>query len=140
MRRVTSAAGQRGLTLLEVLAAVAILGLALTPMLVLMRDGVVAGRRIESLSRTVILATSSYEELRARIQSTSPPWGYEHDYGQQATPFPPPDEEYRLHITDDRAAGLRTVRITVWHDENGSDSVDGDEVPVILDTRIADRS
>ncbi len=132
--------GMTGLTLVEVLAAVVILGFAVTPMLTMMREGLGAGRRVEALSRSLMLAEATYEQLKARIQSVRPPHGYGHDYGQLATAFPAPDSDFKLIVTDDQVSGVRSLRITVWRDEDGSWTIDDDELAVNLDMRVADRS
>jgi prepilin-type N-terminal cleavage/methylation domain-containing protein len=131
---------ETGLTLVEVLAAVAILGVAVTPIMGMLTRGLGASRRGEGLSRSLVLAESKYEQLKSRIQSTVPPYGYAVDYNQGVTAFPAPDNLYKSTVTDDRAAALRTLRITVWCDENGSNTVDGSEIPVVLTTRVADRT
>ncbi len=131
---------EAGLTLVEVLAAVAILGVAVAPMLGMLTQGLGASRRVEGLSRSLVLAESKYEQLKSRTQSTVPPYGYGVNYNQGVTAFPAPDNVFKSTVTDDQAPALRTLRITVWCDENGSNTVDGGEIPVILDTRVADRT
>lgn len=131
---------ETGLTLLEVLVAVGLLGLALTPMIGMMSRGLAATHRVESLSRSLMLAESAYEEVRARAQSTLAPFGFDRDYSRPATPFQPPDQDYVLEIVDDRKQEMRSLRITVWHDANGSRTVDEGEIPVVIDTQVTDRS
>lgn len=139
MNRTSPRSSAAGLSLVEVLAAVAILGIAVTPMLGMLREGLVASRRVESLSRSLLLAESKYEELKARIQSPVPPYGYDVDYDQTAVALPPPDGEYRCTVVDDAAPALRTLAVTVWHDLDGDGLQDANEIAVSLDTRVADR-
>jgi prepilin-type N-terminal cleavage/methylation domain-containing protein len=129
----------RGFTYLELLAAIAIMALALLPIMRLLPEGMKAASRVERLTRSALLAQDKMDEVRSRVLSTNLIYGFNQDYNESATAFPAPDDDYKYTVTDNQAANIKTLNVTVWFDEDGDNVQGPDEESVGVDTKVADR-
>ncbi|MFQ5951835.1 MAG: hypothetical protein ACE5JK_00295 [Candidatus Omnitrophota bacterium] len=130
---------KKGLTYLELIAAIVIMALALVPIMRIMPEGMTATTRVERLTRATLLAQNKMDEVRSQIMSTNASYGFNKDYTETVTAFPAPDDDYKYTVADDQGANIKELNVTVWFDEDDDDSQDTDEQSVGLDTKVADR-
>jgi prepilin-type N-terminal cleavage/methylation domain-containing protein len=119
---------QKGFTIFEVLAALVILALALTPVAEWIPASL--GTRLRSQHKTtgIFLAENKLEELRYQIfndfdtsRGTVSPQAF-------AAPF----NEFNYTVADNPGASLKTITVEVWHTEYPEDET-------ILNTQFARR-
>lgn len=130
---------KKGLTFLEILAALLIISIAFIPMMRLMTGGVERAKGIDAITRSAFLVEGKMEEVRSLILGTNPSYGFSHNYTQSATSFPSPDDKFKYTISDNGAADIKELNVTVWLDENNNGTFDSNEDGVSLDTKIAAR-
>ena len=125
---------KRAFTLIEVLGSIALLAIALTPLMYLLSKSLQQSRRSEQMVRVLFLAQMKMDETRAGVLS---------DYGtdrDQAGDFSSSGYDgYKYTVTDDNASGLKTLQVRVWYDADDDDAIDAEEDRVTLDSKIADR-
>ncbi|MBU0571087.1 MAG: prepilin-type N-terminal cleavage/methylation domain-containing protein [Candidatus Omnitrophica bacterium] len=129
---------KRGFTLVEVVAAIAVLALGLVVVLRLLPEGVRSARDVERSTRGVLLAQYKVDEIRSQILGGNPGFDKPGGYGETGEVFPD-DPDYYYTVTDDEASGIKELGVTVWFDEDGDGIQDEDERPIQLDTKIANR-
>ena len=130
---------KKGLTFLEILAALLIISIAFIPMMKLMTGGIERARGIDAVTCSAFLAEGKTEQIRGLILGSNPAYGFDQDYTQSATSFPSPNSDFKYTISDNGADDIKELSITVWLDENSNDVFDSDEGGVNLDTKVADR-
>lgn len=116
-----------GFSFLEVLATLAILSVALVPMLSWIPTSIQTKIKTERKTTSLFLAEGKLEELRSKIIK-----GFEEDYNINSSPFPAPFEEFRFAISDNLNNALKTISVKVWH-------IEGPEDETILYTQVAKR-
>ena len=125
---------ERGFTLLEILAAIVILSIALIPMMEMLPAALVLDSQLEQKTRVTFLAQRKLEEVKCKaIYDFSP------DYSESATAFPSPDVSFKYVLTDDQGTEIKEISVVVWYDEDGNDTIDSDEESIELDTKVAKR-
>lgn len=109
--------GNGGFTLLEVLIALAVAGIALTAVLALARQNLTAEGRIEHTTQATLLG----QQLLAELQSGVRPL----PEGGQDGAFEPPDDQYRfaIRLLPTPVPGVQQVQVKISWSERDSDSV-----------------
>jgi prepilin-type N-terminal cleavage/methylation domain-containing protein len=130
---------RKAFTLVEVVAAAALAGVALVALMQIVPGMLKVGTKVEVITRATFLAERKMEETRSLINSDNASYGYTKSYTQSATAFPAPDSLYKFTITDDGGSDIKVLNVSVWDDVNGNDVADGDEYSVALDTKVANR-
>ncbi len=111
------ARSESGLTLLEVMIALAIVAIALTPLLALSNRSIGVHDRLQRLTRGTMLA----QQMLAQVE-TSPGRFQE----EQEHPFAEPYEAYRwrFRFGETPIDGVQTVSVTVlWGDQERNEQV-----------------
>lgn len=120
---------RRGISLVEVVVASALLVASLVPVLRAMTVSQITARRIARTSQSLIIAQGTLERLRARAES---------DYDQSlAVEASSPTEGYWVSVTDNAHPVLREVTVSVGYDGDQSQTLSADEIRVVLTTCIA---
>ena len=122
----------KGFTLIEVMTAMALLGLVLVGLMQIVPSMLKVGTKIEIITKSTFLAEKKMEEIRSLIKSD-----YTKNYTQTATAFSAPDSLYKFTISDDADVNIKVLNVTVWKDTNGNGVVDSTEYSVSLDTKVA---
>ncbi|MEO1526859.1 MAG: hypothetical protein AAFX06_15590 [Planctomycetota bacterium] len=125
-------------TMLELVAATTIMGIALVPALRLTRDRIERTEELERAEMRVSVCVSKLEEEMARTVAN---WDLTDRSGSIATPG---HTGIRFVVTksDSLADGgipdsLAVVDVTVWHDDDGGSDIDVDEHAIRLATKVA---
>ncbi|MCP4652267.1 MAG: prepilin-type N-terminal cleavage/methylation domain-containing protein [Candidatus Omnitrophica bacterium] len=137
---------QKAFTLLEILMTIIIMTVALIPMMQLMPQGMRVTRRLERLTQATFLAQEKAGSLRRTIFDSD--YDFDNtDSSESATAFASPFASYKYTVTDNQAADIKNLNVTVWFDADNDNAVDDysaayreDEPFVSLDFRIANRS
>ena len=127
-----------GQTMVELLAATAIITIALVPALRLTRDGMMRAEELENAELRLALCTSKLEEEMAR---TAAAW----DMSIRSGDFSGIGRsELRFMVTKSDAAvdggipgSLATIDAIVWHDEDQGGDLDSNENRIRLTTKLA---
>ncbi len=133
---------ERGFTMLEILVSVAIMAIAVVPLLGLLTSAPVLHQQREQQMRAAFLAQLRLEEVKQKITV-----GFDNDYDRSTDPlvddFPAPDATFRYTITDDPDTSdvdnLKVITVEVWYDMNGDGIPDDIEQKVELKTKVARR-
>ena len=121
-----------GFTLTEVAVASAILAFAMVPVLKGMAGAHAASVSIERKTRSLSLARSKIEEIKARSI-----YSYDSGFAESDTSV---DDSYLCDVYDSaQNSNLRRITVAVGYDEDQDRLLDADEVKVILETLIARR-
>ena len=120
---------QKGLTLVEVVVASALLVAAVVPILRAMTIAHGAQRRITEHSRSLAWAEQTLAAVRARAAAN-----YGADLSQLSGALA---DGYYVDVTDDRHATLRTVSVRVGFDRNEDARLSSNEHNVTLTTLVA---
>lgn len=120
---------KKGLTLLEVILAVLIMTLGLTPIVRLAPTILRSKANTEQITESAFLATRKIEEVRGRVLDN---FGKEDGYGESNVSFPSPHSSYKYTITDDLDPVIKTISVSAWHVERTNDKL-------TLYTKIANR-
>lgn len=112
---------RRGHSLLELVAATAIIAIALVPALRLMRDGLRVGREIETANLLATLSASMLEEHLLRTAVSWNPSTITGDFAAQGYP----QLRFQVARSDGSAEGgianvLMSITATVWEDRDGN--------------------
>ncbi len=129
---------RRGFTLVEVIAATAILAICIVPATKYLADSMTLRRELERERTLVILAIQTIEEQMAVINA-----GF--TTAQQTGTFASqgfPEIAYEIVRTDQATDGgipglLMTIAVSIWSDDNGNLLLDSDEAVVELHTTMA---
>ena len=152
--KVRSPLRQSGFTMLEILASIAIMAIAVLPLLGLIASTPAIHVRREREVRATFLAELRLEEVKGAAiynydfnldgggYSTSSPEDFPVDEG-----FKTSDSIFRYTVSDvileiigkDDIPILRDITVTVWHDQDGSNTINGTETSVVLRTKVARR-
>lgn len=125
---------KKGFTLIEVLAAIILIAVALIPIMTIVPQMIENSLNTEKLTKVIFLAEKMMEETKRDAIND-----YDNfDGNASATKFDP-SEDYKYKVSDDRGSGIRVIQIEVWHDEDGNNAADSGEQSITLNTKIADR-
>lgn len=127
-----------GFTLLELLAASALMVVALVPALQLTRRALELGREAETRNMLVTLGVSKLEEHLAQAAAS---WTTLDESGSMSVPG---HSNLKYHVTrsEDPADGgiadkLMAVEVTAWEDSDGDGAADAGEVQVSFRSKVA---
>jgi len=126
---------QNGFTLLELLLAIAILSIAIIPIMSIFPQVLLMSSKMERESRITFLAQKKLEEVKSQAISD-----FSQNYSSSATAFSGSDSMFKYVISDVVDNTIRSIRVTVWHDKDGSDTINGDEEWIELNTKVAERN
>ena len=129
--RLIRAARQRGITLAEVVVSSALLVVAIVPVLRALTIAHMTGTTIERKTRSLILAESKLDEIRARSI-----YHYDMSFREDSRAVV---DSYLCNVSDDRHPRLRLVTVTVGFDDNGDGRLSAAEAGVQLTTYFARR-
>ncbi len=134
--------------MLEILASVALLSIAVLPLLSLLTSAPVLHAQREQQTRAAFLAQLRLEEVKYEItidfnadyyddgNPSNDPDGKYNEGGYKksttsSTDFLAPDADFRYTISDDEDTDIKEIMITVWYDEDGvvTQNGDGDHIP-----------
>jgi len=132
---------RRGYTMLELIAAIAIMGTLLVTTLALLRDGMELCRKADMADVTTLLATSRMEQELARAAADFVPLDESGTFTAEGYP------QVRWHAVHSDQSGsggmpdrLMAVALTVWNDADGNGSLDATEASVAFHSKIAQMS
>ena len=120
----------RGLTLMEVLVASALLGIALVPAFDMVTRGMVLARDVEVRSRAVFLAEREMEIALAKAT--------ENFSTSLAKPSADLGDGYRATVTESTSGLMKTVIVQAGFDTNTNGVLGSDEVLASFATIVAD--
>ena len=121
-----------GLTLTEVVIASALLIIAMVPILKGLTSANLGTVIIERKSRSLILARSELDEIKARSV-----YHYSDTFAQTDAPL---DGPYLCNVADSAvSSNLRKITVSVGYDLDGSNTLEPDEIEVTLATCLAKR-
>lgn len=126
-----------GYSLLEVLAAAALMALALLPALAIFRDGIAWSRDVDHRQRLLLYGVNKLEEQMALVGATWVTGSTEGDFAADGHA----DIRYSAQRSDDPSDGglvnrLMAITITIYHDANNNDSLDVSELRIDFTTKI----
>jgi prepilin-type N-terminal cleavage/methylation domain-containing protein len=105
-----------GFTLIELIAALVILSIALLPLLRWVPLSIQTHLKAERKTKAIFLAQGKLEELRTAIINN-----FDQDYNLNPAAFNAPYQNFRYSIIDDLDSSLKTVLVKAWHIENPQD-------------------
>ena len=121
----------RGATLTEVVVASALLLVSVVPILHALTTAQATARRIEWKTRSLTLAQSKLDEIRAQAAAE-----FDQSFSQSSQTL---DGAYRCTVADAGQDTIRTVTVSVGVDANGDGTLASSEILVTLMTKIARR-
>jgi prepilin-type N-terminal cleavage/methylation domain-containing protein len=130
---------KRGFTLVEILAAIAIISFGIAPIVSLLPEGMKSLRKVERTTMDVLLAQYKMDEVRSQILGLNASYGFDKSGGYDGSGTFTLNPDYAYSVTDDMGADIKEISVTVWMDENGNGSFDTGEEYVTLDTKVAKR-
>ena len=124
---------ERGFTMLEILVSVAIMAIAVVPLLGLLTSAPVLHQQREQQMRAAFLAQLRLEEVKQKITV-----GFDNDYDRSTDPlvddFPATDDPDTSDVDN-----LKVITVEVLYDMNGDCIPDDIEQKVELKTKVARR-
>lgn len=106
----------RGFTLIELIAALVILSIALIPLLNWVPLSIQTYLKTERKTKAIFLTQAKLEQLRTAIINN-----FDQDYNLGPSTFNPPYQNFHYSITDDLNSNLKTISVKTWHIENPQD-------------------
>ena len=135
-----------GFTLLEVLAAIALLSIVVTPLLGLITSSLAMHSQREYQTRAAFLAQLRLEEVKQKITGSSDFGGADYNKPGVSTTdfrtedgFHESDSKFRYTIWHDGDADMKHVKVIAWCDKNGDNAISESEQVVELNTKVARR-
>ena len=128
----------RGYSLLDTMAAGAVMAIVLVPSLSAMRHGLEFSRDAEVLQTTTTLCVGKMEEQLAEVAATFTETKDAGDFSAQGFA----GYNYSLSAVTDASSGgipgrLMVIEVTVWKDDDGDSVLDAGEINTILKTNVA---
>ena len=105
-----------GFTLIELIATLVILSIALLPLLRWLPLSIQTHLKAERKTKAIFLAQGQLEELRTAVINN-----FDQDYNSNPAAFNSPYQNFRYSITDNLDGSLKTVSVKTWHIENPQD-------------------
>ncbi|MFH0731527.1 MAG: prepilin-type N-terminal cleavage/methylation domain-containing protein [Candidatus Omnitrophota bacterium] len=130
---------KRGFTLIEAIASVLLIGVAIVPIAKILTQSFVISTKEERFTKVVFLAERKIEEVKNKAL-----YDFNTDRDQSATAFTDTGfTNYKYTVADniieDDDSALKQIQVIVWHDEDNDNAVDANEESITLDTKIAER-
>jgi prepilin-type N-terminal cleavage/methylation domain-containing protein len=140
---------QSGFTMLEILASIAIMAIAVLPLLGLIASTPALHMKKEQEVRATFLAELRLEEVKNRFKIASDlgifgivdynkATGSSTDF-TTGEGFKLSDAIYKYTISHGDETDIKTLTVEVWFDEDGSNTHNGTETSIILRTKVAKR-
>ncbi len=124
--------------MIELVAAIAIMGAVLVTTLTLLRDGMELCRKADQADVMTLLATSRMEQELARAAADFVPLDQSGTFAAEGY------SQMRWHAVHSDQSGsggtpdrLMAVALTVWNDANGNSALDSTEAAVSFHSKIA---
>jgi hypothetical protein len=135
--RATTIRTRGGYSLLEVIAASALMALALVPALEIMRDGMRWSRDVDTREKLLLYGVSKLEEHTALAAASWTPSTVNGDFAGDGHA----NVRYAAVRSDDPSDGgltdqLMSITVTTYLDEDGDDTFDAGEPNVVVATKI----
>ncbi|MFH1776090.1 MAG: type II secretion system protein [Candidatus Omnitrophota bacterium] len=125
---------KNGFTLIEVLASIVLITVALIPIMRIIPQMIENSLKAERLTTAIFLAQGKTDEVKnALINSFST------SQDAAVTAFASPYTSYKYIVTDDDSTGIKDIQVEVWYDEDDDDSRDATEESITINTKVADR-
>jgi len=118
---------KKGLTLLEIILAIAIMAFAIVPIMNFAPSIMSNKEGVEQMTESLFLATQKMEEVRGFVMTD-----FAATRAESETAFTGDYSDYRYDVTDDLGAGIKAIRVRAWHRLDPSDKI-------VLHTLIARR-
>lgn len=118
---------KKGLTLLEIILAIAIMAFAIVPIMNFAPSIMSNKEGVEQMTESVFLATQKMEEVRGFVMTD-----FAATRAEGETAFTGDYSGYRYDVTDDPGVNIKTIRVRAWHQLDPSDKI-------VLHTLIARR-
>ncbi len=131
LRNRRSVRRHKGLSIMEVALASALLIAATVPILKSLTAAHVAAIAIEQKTYSLVLAQGKLEQIKARSI-----YNYSDSFVESNTSL---GNSYLCNVSDDGHATLRTITVSVGYDANGDGALASDEIEVSLSTYLARR-
>lgn len=125
---------KRAFTLIEVLASVMLVAIALAPLMMIMPQIIQNSLKSERLCKVVFLAEGKIETIKRSVINS-----FSTSRDEAVTAFGAPFTSYKYTVSDNEAAGIKNIQVTVWYDDNGNNAFDAGEDSIMLYARIANR-
>lgn len=125
---------KRAFTLIEVLASVMLIAIALAPLMMIMPQIIQNSLKSERLCKVVFLAEGKIETIKRSVINS-----FSTSRDETVTAFGAPFASYKYTVSDNKAAGIKNIQVTVWYDDNGNNAFDVGEDSIMLYARIANR-
>jgi hypothetical protein len=133
MRRKLKIANRyKGVTLVEVIMASALLVAMLVPTLKALTGAHVTAAIVEQKTRSLMLAQAKLDDIKARSV-----YSYGDAFTETGTPV---DGSYLCNVVDNAvSADLRQITVSVGYDLDGDSTLDAGEIEITLATLVARR-
>lgn len=130
----------QGFTLIEVLASIALISVAIIPVAKALTQGLALSAKEERVTKVIFLAERKIEELENIILDD-----FDTHRDKVATAFTDDGYSgYKYTVSDTvierDGSDLKKIQVQVWYDEDNDNKVDSGEESITLDTKIAERS
>jgi len=130
-----------GFTFLEIILTIAIMSIAIIPIMRLLPNAMVSTSRLNRLTIKSLLAERKIEELRNQILGKNPNYGFGKNYSvlnPVAYPSPYVGFYYSIFDQDTLVSYLKLVSVAIWFDDNADNNAQQNEI-FNLTTFIANR-
>ena len=120
-----------GFTFLEIILTIAIMSIAMIPIMRILPDALVATSRLNRLAIKSLLAERKMEELRHQILGRNPDYGFGKNYST-SNPIAyqsPYNGFYYLISDEDTLIGYqKSITVTIWFDDNNDGIIQQSEI------------
>ena len=122
---------RRGLSIIEVVTASALLIIAIVPILRSLTKAHMYSAEVVTITQSLILAQKKLDEIKADSV-----YHYSSSFTANDTVL---SGSYLCDVTDDGDTSLRTITVSAGFDQNGDNALSSGEYEVTLATKIAKR-
>lgn len=133
-RKLKTAGCSAGLTLIEVVAASALLAVVMVPILRCLTIAHTSSIKIEHKTRSLILAQAKLDQIKVRSI-----YDYTNGGASFAESGTSVDGSYLCNVTDNAGDPLKAITVSVGFDSNGDSTLSAGEVEATLTTLLARR-
>jgi len=118
---------KKGLTLLEIILAIAIMAFAIVPIMNFAPSIMSNKEGVEQMTESLFLATQKMEEVRGLVMTD-----FAATRAEGETALTGDYSDYRYDVTDDLGTDIKAIRVRAWHNLDSADKI-------VLHTLIARR-
>lgn len=123
-----------GFTLIEVLASIVLIAVALIPIMIIVSQIIENSLKSERLTKVIFLGESKIEEVKRDVIND-----FSTSRDESATAFASPYDDYKYTVADDEGTDIKVIQVQVWYDGDGDSALGSGEESITLDAKIADR-